>query len=73
MHSLKIFTARQINKLRGECGQVWQEGYHDHGIRRDESLSEIINYCYHNPVRQGLVKQAKDYPYWRYKSELEWE
>ena len=71
MHSLKIFTARQINKQWGECGQVWQEGYHDHGIRRDESLSEIINYCYHNPVRQGLVNQAKDYPYWRYKSEIE--
>ena len=71
MHSLKTFTARQINKKRGEHSTVWQEGYYDHGIRRDESLNEIIRYCYENPVRQGLVKQAKDYPYWRHKSTIE--
>ncbi|MDE0506703.1 MAG: transposase [Candidatus Poribacteria bacterium] len=71
MHSFKMFTARRINEHRCESGSVWQEGYHDHGIRRDESLSKIIRYCYHNPVRRGLVKQARDYPYWRYKSKIE--
>ena len=71
MRSLKTFTARQINKHRDEHSTVWQEGYYDHGIRRDESLNEIIHYCYENPVRQGLVKQAKDYPYWRCKIKIE--
>ena len=70
MHSLKAFTARKINENRGEHGSVWQEGYHDNGIRRAESLNEIIRYCYHNPVRQGLVKKANDYPYWRCKLEV---
>ena len=71
MHSLKIFTARQINKQRGERSTVWQEGYYDHGIRKDESLNEMIRYCYENPVRQGLVKQARDYLYWRCKYKIE--
>ena len=71
MHSLKIFTARKISKQRGECGTAWQEGYYDHGIRKDESLNEMIRYCYENPVRQGLVKQARDYLYWRCKYKIE--
>lgn len=71
MHSLKTFTAKKINEQRSESGSVWQEGYYDHGIRRDESLNEIIRYCFHNPVRQGIVKQANDYPCWRCKSHFE--
>ena len=71
MHSLKSFTAKQINKHRDEEGSVWQEGYHDHGIRGDESLNEIIRYCYENPVRKGLVERARDYPYWWCKFRME--
>ena len=71
MTSLKTFTARQINKQRGEHHPVWQQGYYEHGIRKDESLDEIIRYCYENPVRKGLVKQAKDYPHWRCKYKIE--
>ena len=71
MKSLKNFTARQINALLGRQGQLWQEAYHDHGIRRDESLNAIIRYCYENPVRRGLVQEAKDYPYWQCKFKME--
>ena len=71
MHSLKIFTAKQINRQRGERGSVWQDGYHDRGIRGDESLNGIIRYCYENPVGGGLVKQARDYPYWWCKFKME--
>ena len=71
MSSLKTFTARQINEQRSEHSTVWREGYYDHGIRKDESLNEIIRYCYENPVRKDLVKQAKDYPYWRCKFKIE--
>jgi len=71
MHSFKNYTARQINNLRKRKGIVWQDGYYDHCIRKDESLRDIILYCYHNPVRKGLVKKASDYPYWRCKYRLE--
>ena len=71
MHTLKRFTARQINKLLNQEGPLWQEGYHDSGIRIDTALNKMIRYCYENPVRKGLVKTAKDYPYWRCKFEME--
>ena len=71
MHSLKSFTAREINMLRNETGSVWRAEYYDHGIRGEESLNKIIRYCYENPVRNGLVKWAKDYPYWWCKFKME--
>ena len=62
LHSLKSFTAKEINALRDETGSVWQDGYYDHGVRGEEALNEIIRYCYENPVRKGLVKRARDIP-----------
>ena len=64
MKSLKGFTAREINRVLGRKGPIWQEQYHDHGIRKDEDLMEVARYCLHNPVRAGLVKDFHDYPYW---------
>lgn len=71
MHSLKSFTAKKINALRGEISSIWQSGYYDRGVRGEEALNEIIRYCYVNPVRKGLVKSASDYPYWWCKFKME--
>ena len=71
IQSLKRYTARQINKHLARSGFLWQENYYEHGMRRDESLKKIVRYCYENPVRKGLVEQAKDYPHWRCKFEME--
>ena len=81
MHSVKSFTAKEINALRRYIagqdapptgdGPVWQAGYYDRGVRGEESLNEIIQYCYENPVRKGLVKWARDYPYWWCKFKME--
>ena len=70
MHSLKRFTAREFNKKREHLGPLWQRGYSDFGIRDDRALNNIINYCYENPVRKGIVKTAKEYPYWRCKYKM---
>ena len=66
-----LMETKQINACLDRRGSLWQPAYHDHGIRRDESLNAIIEYCYHNPVRAGLVKAARDYPFWRCKYEME--
>ena len=70
MHSWKRYSAREINELKGWKGRLWKEGYHDHGIRKEESLWEIILYCYYNPVRKGLVQKPSEYPFWRCKYNL---
>jgi REP element-mobilizing transposase RayT len=64
IHSLKSYSAKRINAAFGRSGVVWQRGYHDHAIRKDEDLNEIIWYCLNNPVRAGLVADFYDYPYW---------
>ena len=71
LHSLKRFTSRQINILQMQTGRFWQDGYHDTGIRIRTDLNEMIRYCYENPVRKGIVKTAKEYPYWRCKYKME--
>jgi len=64
MHSLKSFTSKKIRSLLKSQGQIWQAQYHDHGIRKDEVLEEVVLYCLNNPVRAGLVKDFHEYPYW---------
>ena len=72
LHSLKLFTAREINKRLSRRGKFWQAEYRDWGIRDQKSLNNMIRYCYANPVRRGLVESARDYPYWRCKFEMDW-
>ena len=71
MHSLKLFTARKINECLSQRGRFWQSEYRDWGIRNTAALNNMIRYCYENPVRKGIVKAARDYPYWRCKYEME--
>jgi putative transposase len=69
MQSLKGYAARAINVLLNRHGPVWNSQYHDHAVRKDEVLSEVIRYCLENPVRAGLVRDFHEYPHWycRYK------
>jgi len=39
------------------------ERFYDHILRKDEDIPKQINYILQNPVRKGLVKNWKDYPY----------
>ena len=64
MHSLKSYTANKINDLRDRHGPLWQWHYHDHAIRQDEDLNEVVLYTLNNPVRAGLVSDFHDYPFW---------
>ena len=45
-------------------GRVWQQGFHDHAVRRDEDLKNLARYVIYNPVRAGLVSRPHDYPHW---------
>ncbi|HGM5579245.1 TPA: transposase [Pseudomonas putida] len=43
---------------------VWQPGYHDRALRREESLQSAARYIVANPLRAGLVDHVGDYPHW---------
>ena len=43
---------------------LWQAGYYDHAIRKDEDIQAIARYIIANPIRASLVKRVGDYPHW---------
>ena len=47
----------------GWQGKLWQPRYYDHIVRQEESLRMIAEYILDNPVRQGLVARAEDWPW----------
>ena len=50
--------------MSGSQGGLWQRGYHDRALRRDEDLKAAARYIVMNPLRAGLVKRPGDYPLW---------
>ena len=61
----KASAARAVNQCRGAGGgPVWQPGFHDHALRKDEDLLASARYLIANPIRAGLVHRVGDYPHW---------
>ena len=68
---IKMFFSRGIPKQerrsdvrikRGERG-IWQRRYWEHLIRDERDYQAHMDYVHINPVKHGLVKQVKDWPY----------
>ncbi|RJG12585.1 transposase [Pseudomonas cavernicola] len=64
MQRVKSRSAKAINTVRQTQGKIWQKGYHDHAVRREESLKTLARYVVANPLRAGLVERIGDYPLW---------
>jgi len=47
----------------GSKSGLWQAGYYDHVLRKDEDLQGVLQYILNNPVRKGFVKHFADYPH----------
>jgi putative transposase len=44
--------------------RLWQHGYYDHVLRRDEDRLAVIAYFLANPLRARLVRDLRRYPFW---------
>ncbi|BBB25464.1 REP-associated tyrosine transposase [Amphritea japonica] len=62
--TVKSVSSRKIQKETGAQERVWQKGFHDHAIRRDENLAGVARYIVMNPVRAELVKSVREYSLW---------
>lgn len=49
--------------LASQLGIAWQRGFFDHVLRSRESYAEKWRYVLENPVRAGLVNEAREWPY----------
>ena len=55
---------RVLRKTLGSQPWEWQGGRFDRLLRSDENLHSKWIYVQDNPLRQGLVQRAQDWPYY---------
>ena len=54
VHSWKSHTAKEINKLRGNTGELWQKDYWDRIVRDADHHANVLEYIRKNPERAKL-------------------
>lgn len=61
MHSVKSFTANEINAFEKRSGRLWHDENFDTTIRNDRHLYNAIEYTIYNPVKANLIKNWYDW------------
>jgi putative transposase len=64
MKFVKGHSAKGINQQLNRTGSIWQTGFHDHALRKEEDRLAIARYIVANPLRAGLVKKLANWPHW---------
>ena len=62
-HSIKSYTANEINRFLNRRGQLWQEEVFDRFIRDGEHFSNVVLYINNNPAKAGLCASPEDWPF----------
>jgi REP element-mobilizing transposase RayT len=63
MGLIKGGSSFEIGKALHMQFPVWHEGFTEHEIRDEEDYETHVRYIESNPVKAGLVRETKDYPY----------
>ncbi|MDE3057203.1 MAG: transposase [Bacteroidota bacterium] len=63
LQPLKSYTAIKANDLLHRTGTFWQGESFDHVVKDEKELERITSYVLNNPVRAGLVKNAKEWKF----------
>jgi putative transposase len=61
MQWIKSVFAKAYNKKTGQSGHVWKERYYSVIIETVEQFITTFEYIVKNPLKAGLVQDAKDY------------
>ncbi|MBX8535635.1 transposase [Pseudomonas cichorii] len=61
---VKSKGAIAVNKASGREGPLWQDGYHDMALRKEQDIQGIARYIVANPLRAGLVSSIREYSLW---------
>jgi len=69
-HSIKSFSAKEVNKLEKTSGILWQDERFDRFIRSDRDLEEKFRYVCGNPWAAGIVDQQTPYR-WLWTQDIE--
>ena len=64
MKQVKARSSISVGRLSPKNTPLWQPGYHDTAVRKEQDLLAVARYVVANPLRAGLVKKIGDYPLW---------
>ena len=64
VQKLKSLTTQELHRRWEWQGPIWQSGFYDRAMRREDDLPAIARYIVANPLRTGLVRSVRDYPLW---------
>lgn len=67
MQRLNTKYAKYYNNKYNRVGYVFRNRYKSEGIYDENYLYNCMRYIYNNPVKAGICKEAKEYPYSNYK------
>jgi RecG-like helicase/REP element-mobilizing transposase RayT len=71
LHSLKSFTAHEINRAENRSGAIWEKESFDRYVRSDRDLQEKFQYILRNPWDAGVAAQNEDYRWvWTQEDEV---
>ncbi len=70
LHSIKSYSAKEVNKLDEVKGTLWQEERYDRFVRSDQDLQEKFHYLCRNPWTAGLVQENEPWP-WLWTLDIE--
>jgi putative transposase len=63
MQLIKGGFSYRLKKEFGHQGEVWQRGFSEVRISDEQSFLQHREYIIQNPVKEGLVATAEQYPY----------
>jgi hypothetical protein len=71
VHSVKSYSAHQVNRRRRATGPVWQAEREDRIVRNEYEFWQKWEYIRNNPVKDSLAPSAEEYPWFYQQSGLE--
>jgi putative transposase len=63
MQLIKGGSAYECNKVLNRSGRLWQVESYDRFVRNTKELHNIVLYIVNNPIKAGLVKYWRDFPF----------
>jgi REP element-mobilizing transposase RayT len=63
LRNIKGGSSYQINNLLSRKGKLWNVYNFDRYIRNEQHYNTVIRYIIHNPVKAGICKDWRDYPF----------
>ena len=66
MQSILLSYGSKYRKHNVYLGHLWQHRFQSRLLENEGYVLECLDYIHENPVKVGLVKEAKDYPWSSY-------